>query len=124
MTAATVPTDVLVAVSDRNATAVLLLADALYWAAERYAAATQAYEDATDLGTNLTGDQREDAIRRARRDMQIAGNRLGPLSDRYEALMARITDDGLYARVEAVVWRDRKAEYEHAREVLAREQAA
>ncbi len=117
------PTDVLVAVSDPNATAVLLLADALYWAAEHYGRANAAYEEATDFGTDLTGQQRDDRIRLARRQMRVTGNQLSPLSDQYEKLMAQIGDDDLYVRVEATVWRDRRAEYAHAREVSEREEA-
>src|SRR5436190_2154929 len=42
MATAITPTDVLVAVSDPNATAVLTFADALYWAADRAAKASDA----------------------------------------------------------------------------------
>ena len=104
MATTTAQADVLVAVSDPAANAVLALADRLYWAAERMSRA----ED--------QGWPREARVTAARE--------FRPLSDRYDALMAQIGDDDLYARVEATVWRDRRAEYAHAREVVAREQAA
>ena len=97
------PTDVLVAVSDPAANAVLALADALYWAADRYARAE---------------------ARRARHQMHDAGAELEPLSRRYDELMAQIGDDDLYARIEETVWRDRRAEYAHARQVAEREEAS
>ncbi len=117
------PTDVLVAVADPNATAVLLLADALFWAAERYGHACAANEKAIDfaIDVHLTGRQRDHRIRYTRSDMTAALVDLTPLSDQYEALMARIGDNELCARVEATVWRDRRAEYAHAREVSERE---
>ncbi len=115
--------DVLVAVADPNVMAVLAMADDLWWAADRYAQAVAAYEDVTDLGASahLTTQQWEDRRRRCRRQVRLADEQLDPLNRRYEWLMQQIGDDDLYARVEEMVWRDRKAEYAHARQVHDRE---
>lgn len=111
------PTDVLVAVADRNVTAALQLADELYLAGCASARAEQAYEEAqADLGCS---SQRIKMLNEAR---GRAGDRVAELSARFEALMAG-ADDDLYVRVETLVWRDRVAEYAHAREVSEREKA-
>lgn len=108
-------TDVLVAVADRNVTAALLMADELYRAGCASARAEQAYEAAqADLGCS---SRRIKMLKEAR---GRAGDRVTELSAGFEALMAG-ADDGLYVRVETTVWRDRVAEYAHARKVSEKE---
>lgn len=109
------PTDVLVAVADRNVMAALAMGDELYRAGVAASRAEEAYEKAC----NTPGF--DDGIRRRRRDARnYAANVCAHLSARFEALMAD-ADDDLYKRVEATVWRDRVAEYAHAREIRERE---
>lgn len=112
------PTDLLVAVADRNVTTALAMGDELYRAASAVSRAEDAYTEACDTPGF------DDGIRRRRRDVRNrAGNVSARLSERFEALMAD-AGDNLYARVEATVWRDRVAEYAHAREVADRERTS
>lgn len=107
--------DVLVAVANRQVTAALAMGDELYWAAERHATATAAHEDA------ISKQGFSDDARRSRRaEMVRTGNALVALSRRYEALVDAAGDD-LWERVESTVWRDREAEYAHARQVAEKE---
>lgn len=109
------PADVLVAVADPNVTAALTMGDELYWAAERHASATAAHEAA------ISKPGFSDYARRSRRaEMVRTGDALVALSGRYEALIQSVGDE-LWERVEATVWRDRRAEYTHARQVADRE---
>lgn len=112
------PTDVLVAVSDPAANAVLTMANELYWAAVRYGKAEESYQDACGK-EGCT----EYALRSRRISFSDAGKVLDPLSTRYEQLMASIADEDLYQQIEQTVWRDREAEYARNREISERKHA-
>lgn len=115
------PTDVLVATGDPAANAVLALANRLYWAADR---CSRAEDQATAApADDLTSRARIRWMERTKHDLVAAQREFRPLSDQYDMLMQRITDNTLYARIEATVWRDRRAEYAHARAVAEREEA-
>lgn len=115
MTATIATTDLLVAVADPNVTAAIAMADELHRAASFSAQAEAAFEDAT--ADPDCSSLRYRTLRQAR---NRAADRCAEASARFDRLMAG-ADDDLCARVEELVWRDREAEYAHARQVSERE---
>jgi hypothetical protein len=108
-------TDLLVAVADPKVTAALQLADEVYRTGMDAARAEEAFEEAMSDPSCPTARYRAARAARAR-----AGDRAFEVYQKYQRLLADV-DKATVERVEAIVWRDRAAEYAHARQVSERE---